>query len=69
MGGRGAEQSKKYEDGDRWKWLQEVDQTRLENYIKRSNYLHGKSDPHGRSIHDVAFHAEREIKRRRGESL
>lgn len=69
MGGRGSNKSKKFLDGDRWKWLQEVDQNRLKNYIKKSNYLAGKSDPQGRSIHDVAFHAERELKRRRGESL
>lgn len=66
MGGRGKTQEIEFEPGDSWKWLQDVDQDRLKKYIKRSNYLSGKPDPKGRSIHDVAYHAEQELKRRRG---
>jgi hypothetical protein len=66
MGGRGKK-LKHFPDGDSWQWLQDVNDDRLQNYIKRSNYLADKKDPQGRSIHDVAFHAERELKRRRGE--
>ena len=63
MGGRGFK-AKKHEDSETWKWLRDVDDKRLENYIKRSNYLENKADPQGRSIHDVAYHAEKELARR-----
>ena len=62
MGGRGLNQERK--NPDRWDWLQDVETYRLKNYINRSTYLGGKPDPTGRSIHDVAYWAEKELERR-----
>ena len=62
MGGRGLK--KRIHINDQWEWLQDVEDTRLKKYIKRSRYIGDKSDPKGRSIHDVAYHAEQELKRR-----
>ncbi len=64
MGGRGRKQEPKNRNS--WEWLKDVETDRLENYIKRSRYLGDKPDPQGRSIHDVGYHAERELKRRQG---
>ena len=64
MGGRGLDTSNNSSDKDKWQWLRDVESSRLEKYIKRSLYLGDKPDPKSRSIHDVAYHAERELKRR-----
>lgn len=64
MGGRGMIVKEVIPEG-RWKWLREVETGRLENYIKRSRFLGEKSDPQGRSIHDVAFYAQKELIRRK----
>lgn len=63
MGGRGLNQ--KSHHPDRWDWLQDVETHRLQNYINRSTYLTGKPDPTGRSIHHVAYWAQKELERRK----
>tara|TARA_B100000614_G_scaffold121254_1_gene108615 strand:- start:128 stop:322 length:195 start_codon:yes stop_codon:yes gene_type:complete len=63
MGGRGLNHQRK--NTDRWDWLQDVETQRLKNYINRSTYLSGKPDPTGRSIHDVAYWAEKELEKRK----
>lgn len=65
MGGRGGDVQKIKENSDRWDWLQDVEDNRLENYIKRSMYLEGQADPTGRAIHDVGYWAEKELLRRK----
>ena len=65
MGGRGRIQKDDQNYGDRWNWIKDVSENRLKNYIKRSTYVGDRPDPAGRSIHDVAFHAEKELSRRR----
>lgn len=65
MGGRGGDVQKKEDNKDRWAWLIDVEDRRLENYVKRSMYLEGKADPAGRSIHDVGYWAGKELARRR----
>jgi len=62
MGGRGSSKKQKYQG--RWDWLEDVEDSRLRNYIKRSTYLTDKPDPTGRAIHDVAYWAEKELARR-----
>ena len=63
MGGRGK--IKKIKNKDRWSWLEDVSDQRLNKYIKRSMYLSGSGDPQGRSIHDVAYWAGKELQRRK----
>jgi len=62
MGGRGSK--KKPRNEDRWDWIKDVPDNRLKNYVKRSSYLNDRPDPTGRSIHDVAFWAQKELDRR-----
>ena len=81
MGGRGAgvggvgnvgQDSSKYYRDERWDWLKEVPNKRLENYIKRADFLkkfYGKDgrpncDPQGRSIGSVGYWAKKELERR-----
>jgi hypothetical protein len=65
MGGRGGNVQKSTNNADRWDWLKDVEDNRLKNYIKKSMYLEGKADPLGRSIHHVAYWAEKELERRK----
>lgn len=65
MGGRGGNVQSNNDNADRWDWIKDVEDYRLQNYIKRSMYLEGKKDPSGRSIHDVAYWAEKELERRK----
>ena len=65
MGGRGGDVHPVIPEGDDpFKWLKEVPDARLKNYISRSAMVGDQKDPQGRRIHDVAYQAKIELRRR-----
>lgn len=67
MGGRGKNNYQNDGISERFSWVKDVSTDRLQGYIARSNYLGGdkNGDPQGRSIHVVAYYAQKELDSRK----